>query len=154
MEEITRKAGQLAGIIRKGKSKPWVRQLAASIIYGEFNGFVQAKNYHGEIKNIFEYVRDHIHYVRDPYKMDLFSPLGWTNGVGIGDCDDYATLLGALLASVGNKVYLKVTDYGDGRGYSHVYILVGEEKTPLDPTLDHAQVGQEVKYAQARVFEV
>lgn len=155
MDEVTKKAGTLATIIRKTATNPWLRSLAAKIIFGEVNGApVRERDYEGEVTAFYNYVKNRVRYTRDPYLSDIFEDPEWTHRVRIGDCDALTTLLGSLLASTGHKVYLKIVDYGNGQGYSHVYLLSDQAMIPLDPALPSGIAGQEIPYYKTRIFEV
>ena len=93
-----------------------------------------------EANRIFEFVRDEIRYVKDPYKVEtLFSPekiLGlikdeesnqWIfNGRMQADCDCKAALLAAMFQSIGlptRFVAIKIPNVNP-HAYSHVYVEV------------------------------
>lgn len=78
-----------------------------------------AKDYLAEITLIHRYVRDNIRYVRDIRDVETIATPLETLRTGQGDCDDKATLLAALLESIG--VECRFCAVGKSPGYwSHV----------------------------------
>ena len=57
-----------------------------------------------------------------------------------GDCDCYATLIGAMLKNMGIDFRFRIAAYSAGR-YQHVYVVVPSNDSPtgyyvVDPVLD------------------
>jgi hypothetical protein len=88
--------------------------------------------------------------VRDPAGRELVQEPELTLKIASGDCDDSATLLLALLLSIGHVPRAVVVDL-TGRGYSHIYVVdyvVQDGKlvrVPLDPSDRRIPCGSEVK---------
>lgn len=131
MQSLVRGAG--------GVLSPMIRQAALEAARGMERG-------QGEIESVFNYVKDRIEF-RGEYAETLQEPRV-TLQLGAGDCDDHASLVAALLASLGFETRFKTvaTPRSDG-DFSHVYVEVQDKKTqqwiPLDSTVDSASVGWE-----------
>lgn len=93
------------------------------------------RDYLSEIQSIFNYVRGSVRYLRDVYGVETVADPLTTLGRMVGDCDDKATLLAALLEAVGNPTRFVIAQYG-GEDYEHVYVevFVNGEWIELDPT--------------------
>lgn len=84
-----------------------------------------------EVRSIFKWVLAHFHYVRDPRFLELFKSPEVVDkeidsrGRFIGDCDDVAGYLAALLISIGYPCQFVVINVpGQGEEYRHVYMRV------------------------------
>lgn len=84
-------------LTRQYKKSPVVRQLALAIVDGTLQ-----KNYPAEIHKIHSFVRDRIRYVKDINGVETLQSPVKTLEIKQGDCDDKATLLAALLESIGH----------------------------------------------------
>jgi len=108
-------------------------------IKGEILRKLPVRDYDAEVKAIFYWVRDNIRYTRDPVNLELFMTPRASISDGVGDCDDMAICLVALLRSAGYICRFRVVGMEKGV-YQHVYVVVGippEEPTrwvPLDPS--------------------
>jgi transglutaminase-like putative cysteine protease len=60
---------------------------------------------------LFEYVRDHIRYIKDPVGVESVSDPYYTLARMVGDCDDQAVLLAALYESVGFPTRFVIAGY-------------------------------------------
>jgi transglutaminase-like putative cysteine protease len=89
--------------------------------------YVNPKDYLGEAEAIYDFVRDHSRYVRDPVGLEhIQTPLvaiaKWhKNDIFFGDCDDYSVLLLSLLKSIGFPVKLIAASYKPSKELAHVY---------------------------------
>lgn len=95
-----------------------------------------------EILSVFNWVRDHTRFLKDPYGTEmLHRPVELlqfiqAEGQTQGDCDDLAALTASLLMSVGYPVGFRViSTRPDGR-FSHVFSIVFAKGQwwPLDAT--------------------
>ncbi|WP_167355627.1 transglutaminase-like domain-containing protein [Streptomyces atriruber] len=84
---------------------------------------VRAKDYLGEIRALFEWVRRSVRYTRDPYRVELLHSARRMLQLRAGDCDDMTILLGALLQSVGHQVRIVLVGPDEARPglFTHVY---------------------------------
>lgn len=112
-----------------------IRQAAISIIWLQ-----PAHASLAEACSLFEWVRDHVRYVRDIVDVETLSTPGKTLEQLIGDCDDQAVLLAALLESVGYPTRFVVTAYNFPGNFEHVYLQVqiDGEWFDCDPTENEA----------------
>ena len=123
----------------KGVRSFVVRQAALEAVQGVERG-------QPEIDSVFNWVKDNIEF-RGEAGETIQSPEA-TIILGAGDCDDHATLLAALLRSLGYQTDFRTVAMNDSPdGYSHVYAVVQDKQTgqwiPLDTTVERAYPGWE-----------
>ncbi len=138
-------------------SQSWaVRQRALGIVRA---AGAAAKDYAGELEALYAWCAEHLRYTRDPSTAELVhSPelLLWQiehTGAG-GDCDDQTVLLGALAASIGFPVAVRIVGDAPGK-YRHVHlrVKVRERWVPADLTAwPRRGLGWEAKAPAERVF--
>jgi len=113
-----------------------VREAAVGIVRAA--GIV-GHDFDGEIRALYEYVRDRIRFTRDMDRVELLQGARYTLEHGFGDCDDKATLLAALLGSIGHRAGIKLRAIGTGGdGFSHVYPVVSAAGRTLALDATHA----------------
>lgn len=106
------------------------------------------KDYVGQARGIFQFVKKYIHYVRDPHDLELLHTPIHTLRARAGDCDDQAILFCALAQAIGFNTKFK-TIKADRRfpdEYSHVYSLIdvpGKGWMPSDTIVKEADLGWE-----------
>src|SRR6478752_2833559 len=88
-------------LIKDGAKDFCVRQTAIDILV-ENN--VKPKDYHSEIKTLFEWVQSNIRYTRDIHRVELLHSARRMLELRAGDCDDMTILLSAMLKAVGHPV--------------------------------------------------
>jgi transglutaminase-like putative cysteine protease len=112
-----------------------VRETALSLI-----SELRPKNWLGEINAIFTYVRDSIRYAHDVRGVETLQIPSVTMDLSAGDCDDKATLLAALLESIGHPTRFVAVGYSRPGAYSHVYVETkhGAQWMPMDATMPRA----------------
>jgi hypothetical protein len=129
---------RLAGVAKQimvSVRDPRVRQLAVSIVSrrsrkpNEQNGdggwAIPERDYWGEVKAIFNWMRANVRYIRDTSTIDTFATAMRTIEARGGDCDDYTIALGALLMSIGYSVRMKTIQTKDSDDWNHIYLQVG-----------------------------
>jgi transglutaminase-like putative cysteine protease len=123
----------MAGLVRQFKRDPMIRDTAISLVAG-----LRPKDWSGEARLLYEYVRDRIRYTRDVSRVETLQTPPVTMELEAGDCDDKSTLLAALLESVGHPTRFVATGYRAPQSFSHVYVesLLGTKWVPLDATTD------------------
>ncbi len=133
----------------EGARSPRIRQLALAV-----TARVPNRDSAGEISALHGFVQRDIAFRGEPGEM-VQSP-ETTYRLRAGDCDDHATLLAALLQSIGYKTHF-VTVAGDAsapREFSHVYLEAQNRQTgqwiPLDTTEPKAQPGWQPKRVSRR----
>lgn len=104
---------------------------------------VRPKDWLAEVRAVFEFVRDHVRYVRDVRGVETLQTPAATLEIEAGDCDDKSTLLAALLESIGHPTRFVAVGFTSPGQYSHVYVetRVGDRWLPLDATVSTATVG-------------
>jgi transglutaminase-like putative cysteine protease len=127
----------IARLIADGAKDFYVRQRAIDIFrtYG-----VPAKDRVGEVCALFDWVRRHIRYTRDIFRVELLHSARRMLELKAGDCDDMTILLGAMLVSTGHPVRLALTGFRRSRphAYSHIYpeVLVRGRWVAMDATMN------------------
>ncbi len=108
-----------------------IRQAAISVIWLQ-----PAHTPFAEACALFEWVRDHVRYVRDIVDVETLTSPGKMLEQLAGDCDDQAVLLAALFESVGYPTRFVVTAYNIPGRYEHVYlqVCVDGQWIDCDPT--------------------
>jgi len=107
-----------------------IRELALSLVSDKHQ-----KDFTGEIRALHKFVRDNIRYVRDIRGIETVSTPAMTLSIGQGDCDDKATLLAALLETIGHKTRFVAVGFQPGQ-YAHVLVetKIGKRWIPLETT--------------------
>lgn len=118
----------LIGEIEDGLQDEYIQKLTAKILR-EYN--VPARDWMGEAKAVFEWVRDNIRYTRDPEGFELFRKPRRTVQLGIADCDDMSILIGSLLSTIGHVILLRVIGV-TSKNPEHIYVV--DLLPPDDPT--------------------
>lgn len=95
-----------------------------------------------QARKIYEYVRDEIHYMRDPLPFEDIQSPEVTLGRLSGDCEDQAILLCSLLLAIGFETALLFADT-DGDGLAdHVYSAVHLPNAPeIYKTFTNKKIG-------------
>ena len=128
-----------------------IRGLALSLAgqgYGTPRGLAQ-KDFAGEARRVFMFVRDEIRYIRDIDGVETLHAADWVLRLRAGDCDDKAILLAALLLSIGHTVRFKAVAFDPG-DFSHVWTqdCLGGQWVDMEPT-ELLAFGQAVPLAGA-----
>lgn len=123
----------MSSLVKQFKRDPMIRDTALSLVAG-----LRPRDWTGEARRLYEYVRDNIRYTRDVSRVETLQTPPVTMDVEAGDCDDKSTLLAALLESVGHPTRFVATGYREPQSYSHVYVetLLGTKWIPLDASTD------------------
>ena len=125
---------QLKGIINTWGQDARIRKIAASIVTLKGVGgdwIVSEKDHIGTINAVYHWVDQHVKYVCDPKKIDVFEDPLATLDLKVADCDGYLILVGSLLQAIGYPVAVVMTSQSKSKPLSHVYLLVGIP--PLSP---------------------
>ncbi len=129
---------RLAGVAKQmmvSVRDPRLRQLAVSIVSkrsrshnestGDGGWAIAERDYWGEVKALFNWMRANVRYIRDTATIDTFATAMRTIEVRGGDCDDYTIALGAMLMSIGYSVRMKTIQTKDSDDWNHIYLQVG-----------------------------
>jgi len=121
----------MRAMIEDGKRDPRIIAAATSIIYTTPERFEV-----GEACAVFEFVRDHVRYVRDVAGVETLAHPVITLQRLSGDCDDQTALLGAMLEAIGYPVRMVVAAYQGPRAWEHVFlqVLADGQWIDCDPT--------------------
>jgi len=98
---------------------------------------IPEKDHKAEATAIFNEVRKRVRYTWDPTDYDAFQTPAKTLALHAGDCDDYVSLTGALLRSIGHKVRSRIVQTTGSSTWNHIYlaVLVNGQWMPLDPSV-------------------
>jgi transglutaminase-like putative cysteine protease len=120
--------------VRQYKSDPTVRNSAIEHIK-----LIPQKNFTGEVYALFQFVQNEIRYTWDIADIETLQTPVVTLNNGVGDCDDKATLLAALLESIGHKTRFVAAGF-KGQDFSHVFLetRIGDNWVTLDATEPYA----------------
>jgi len=114
----------------RGERSVKLRSITESVVQG-----LQPKDYLSEILAVRHYVASHVRYLNDPLTTE------WTKdperladeildrGVAVGDCDDIASLIAAMLRQCGREVEFITVGFGAPGKYAHVFVRAKEPKT-------------------------
>lgn len=118
-------------LVRAYRTDPQLRQAATTLVT-----LVPQRDHLGEVQTIFEWVRDHVRYVRDVHEVETLMTPDKVAAARLGDCDDQATLLATLLESVGYPTRFVAAGYSDPTMVDHVYLQVFADGQwiDMDPT--------------------
>lgn len=114
-----------------------LRDFALGLLRG-----VRGHDHGGEIKRLFEYVRDEITYRKHPVDVQLVPDARRTLARGVGDCVGKSVLLCSLLGSVGHVTRFRTLSQFPPF-FNHINPEVDTPRgwVPLDPTPPSAPVG-------------
>lgn len=107
----------MRSIARTYRADPFIIETARSLVSG-----VTPKDWLGEVREIFNFVRDHIRYVMDPNEIETLSTPDYliANAQAGGDCDDKSVLLATLLEAVGHPARYKAVGFEGSCGAAFV----------------------------------
>jgi transglutaminase-like putative cysteine protease len=106
-------------LVNQFKTDATIRQVAMQIVF-----LTPEKDEYSEIESIFNFVRDHIRYVKDVYGVETLALPTITLATRMGDCDDQSVLLASLLESIGYPTQFVIAGYNAPGVYEHVYVRV------------------------------
>jgi len=121
-----------------GEGLPELRLLAEQIVSELF-----ARDYLSEYAAVLNWVRKNIRYSRDPATIEQVKQPHIVLATRTGDCDDLATLIGALVLQLGGKVRFVAGGFrgspvgGDGQPVlTHVWVEAWDPASRLWVVLD------------------
>ncbi len=121
----------MAQLARQGACDTAVRHKAVAL-----TRLLLQKDFPQEACVCLAFVRDQIRYVRDIYDVETIATPAVLLQIGAGDCDDKATLLAALLCSIGHQVRFAAVAF-EPDSFSHVWLqdhIDGMGWVDLEPT--------------------
>lgn len=124
-------------LVNARKADPRIIQAATSIIW-----CAPERDELCEVEALHAYVRDSIRYVRDPHALESLTDPALTLARRVGDCDDQAALLAALLESVGYPTRFVIAAFAHPGAWDHVWLQVyaAGQWIDADPT-EHEPLG-------------
>lgn len=160
--DLDARVERIMEVLQRSSLDPQVREDAAWVLNQRCGASwcVAPKSDMAEITALFDAVTDPssplaIRYTSDHVYADQFHSYRVLRKLGIGDCDDMASVyLGSLLSAVGFQIQLRVVRTTDSTVPNHIYIRAGVPKgaperwIPLDPTEPQNKVGWEVNGAE------
>lgn len=114
----------------RGERSVKVRSVTENVVLG-----LQPKDYLSEIIAVRNFVASHVRYLNDPLTTE------WTKdperlideilerGEAVGDCDDIASLIAAMLRQCGREVEFVTVGFGAPGSYAHVFVRAKEPKS-------------------------
>jgi len=126
-------------IVRAGVRDPRmiVRNHAITITRG-----CPSKDFRCEVETIHEWVDQNIRFVRDINGIETLQTPARTLELGVGDCDDHAILLSAILEATGHPTRFVAVGFAPG-SFEHVLTetKLGDKWIPLETTVAGAYIG-------------
>lgn len=112
--------------VAHGTRDPAVYKLAREVLARKCGGdwCVAEKDHWGEAAALFNEVKKRVRYTFDPTDFDAFQTPAQTLNLSTGDCDDYMSLLGAMLRTVGLKVRSRIVQTTGNATWNHIYLMV------------------------------
>lgn len=122
---------QMRREVLAGRKSMIIRNAALSVVFLQ----PEKSEWH-QANALFEFVRDHIRYIKDIHQVETISTAEKTLETKIGDCDDQCILLASLAESVGIPSMFVLAGYNSPEEFEHVYcaLFVDSEWIPCDPT--------------------
>src|SRR5688572_16278606 len=90
---------------------------------------LRSKDYLSELAALGHWVWRNIRYQRDPRTVELVKTPEATLASGVGDCDDMATLLGALVLLSGSQARFVTVGFQPAGPHTHVFAEGIEPRT-------------------------
>lgn len=118
--------------VKQYKTHPVIRDTALELTQSLSN-----KDYPGEVRRLYEFVRDEIRYVRDIHGVETLYTPDQMLVTRAGDCDDKSLLLATLLESIGHPTRFVAMGFAGG-DLEHVLpeTKIGQKWIPLETTED------------------
>lgn len=107
----------MARLVRECRTDPLIRRTAANLV-----AELPEQSFYAEAEKLFFFVRDSIRYLQDTNNVEVLQNPRITLTERYGDCDDKATLLAALLESVGHPCRFVAVGYTKFDEFEHVYL--------------------------------
>jgi len=112
---------RMEDLVQQGKVHPDIIAKATEIVRG-----VPAKDYEGEARAIFNWVKQNVRYTRDPNGAEMLQAPWVTLKRRAADCDCSSTLLNSLAEAVGLRTGFSTVkaDRANPGEFSHVYSVI------------------------------
>lgn len=131
----------MVGYARQYKKDTGIGTLARQLLE-TVPGSANSKNYRDFVRALQHFVRDQIRYVPDIAGVETLQTPPRTLQIRTGDCDDKATLLAALLGSIGFATRFRALGFKGGP-YTHVIceVKLGKHWIPCETIVDGKEPG-------------
>ena len=132
---IDSRVKHIQALARKGGTDAVVRQRVMHVLNKKCgDGWcVPERDWEGEARALFDFVRANVRYMRDHSKHDTYTSASRTlvdfHG---GDCDDGSIALAAMLLAAGHTPKLRVVQTRGYDTWNHIYVVTG--LPPAKPT--------------------
>ena len=103
-------------LTKQGKKDPLVRRVALNLTQ-----HLKQKDRMGEVRAIFNFIRDRIRYVRDINGVETLHEAQQVLKQSSGDCDDKCILLASMLESIGYPTRFVALAFAPNQ-YTHVIV--------------------------------
>lgn len=114
----------MRALVDAAKTLPETRAVILTALHG-----IREKDTLGEVTALYEWVREHVRFVRDPVGVEYLQTPSYMlrqiarEGVAAGDCDDASTLFAALAETAGYRTKFRV-QAPPGQTFKHVLVDV------------------------------
>lgn len=128
----------MARLVKDYRTNPTIRNVAADMVQ-----HLPGMSFHGEAKTLFDWVQRNVRYLQDVNDVETIQAPDVTLQDRRGDCDDQATLLAALLESIGHPVRFVAIGYTNPSEFDHVFVetRIGDTWEGCDTTVPEAYFG-------------
>lgn len=122
----------MARLVREYRTDPAIREKAAYLVQ-----FLPGQQFTEEVRTLFTWVRDNIRYLGDVQNVETIQSPDVTLARRHGDCDDQATLLAAMLESIGHKTRFVAVGFSRPGEFDHVFTetRIGNDWVALETTI-------------------
>lgn len=130
--------------VKTGRKSPKVHAFASMGLtdYCGDKWCIAPRDWLGEVAHLADHIKQNVRYTLDTFGIDVYRTPQRTLDMAMGDCDDMASLAGAILEAVGYPVKIKVVQTQGFDDFHHIYILAGippqqpQRWIAVDPTQD------------------
>ena len=146
----------MRGLIDQGKKNGDVQECVAGIIR---QYHVPAFDYRREFRAIFDWVRRHVRFTRDPTGVEGLRSADTTLRLGIADCDCFSVLMCSLLGAIGHRTRLVTISNqpSDPEQFSHIFpeVLLDGQWIPMDAGRKNPAFGKGPRsFFRKRIWDV
>lgn len=115
-DSISQTIALMVKLVKQYRKDPQIRALSESIIQD-----VPEKDAVGEVRAVFNWVRDNIRYTQDVRDVETLKTPDATIYSAQGDCDDQSTLFATLVETIGYAARFVAVGMSEPGVYEHVY---------------------------------
>lgn len=134
---------QMQKLVSEGKRDPFLLNVVIPRVIRN----AEYKDKFDEVDKIFNFIKLHVRYVYDPFRVELIQSPIRTLQRHAADCDDLCVLLNTLCEIIGLRTFFKTIKADPSRPdeFSHVYsiVVIKNEKVPADCSVEESYLGWE-----------